>query len=389
MVYLFNDGDGGLISYLIDTSELISTQQLLVDFDEDSDLDIFYSGKDSAGYKLFYYENNGLVEFIGREEVSGLWGGIGKIRAFDIIGDGKKELFLISGSHRAWNKHTSYHFYNDSQGFGPSNSLSGPPDFSLDWAIDDYLNVDVADIDSDGLSDIVYLKTSYWLYGIPMTWTTFRKNEGNGIFSDVSSIGHSSFWGANGVTDINHLVDIDSDGDIDALYERKLDLVYYENEGDGEFVDFKGVSKFVSSPNSIFAEDMDGDGDFDLLSSSFSDNKIAYYENLGSAEFAKQRIISDEISDASFVSASDIDSDGDKDIIAHSNKGLNIVYFENLGNGHYSSFQPKVILNDRVGDIGVGDIDGDLDADIVVSQRNSGGSLMFITILGMVLFQNQ
>ena len=41
---------------------------------------------------------------------------------------------------------------------------------------------------------------------------------------------------------------------------------------------------------SVFAADVDGDGDTDVLSASFSDNKIAWYENDGSENFTTHTI---------------------------------------------------------------------------------------------------
>ena len=39
------------------------------------------------------------------------------------------------------------------------------------------------------------------------------------------------------------------------------------------------------------AADLDGDGDFDVLSASYSDDKIAWYENDGSGNFGEQQVI--------------------------------------------------------------------------------------------------
>ena len=40
------------------------------------------------------------------------------------------------------------------------------------------------------------------------------------------------------------------------------------------------ISTAADQPISVFATDVDGDGDTDVLSASFDDNKIAWYENL-------------------------------------------------------------------------------------------------------------
>ena len=42
---------------------------------------------------------------------------------------------------------------------------------------------------------------------------------------------------------------------------------------------------------SVYATDLDGDGDADVLSASFVDDKIAWYENLGGGSFGVQQVI--------------------------------------------------------------------------------------------------
>ena len=41
---------------------------------------------------------------------------------------------------------------------------------------------------------------------------------------------------------------------------------------------------------SVFAIDVEGDGDMDVLSASYQDNKIAWYENEGSESFTEHTI---------------------------------------------------------------------------------------------------
>ena len=40
------------------------------------------------------------------------------------------------------------------------------------------------------------------------------------------------------------------------------------------------ITTLTDEPRSVFAADLDGDGDQDVLSASERDNKIAWYENL-------------------------------------------------------------------------------------------------------------
>ena len=65
---------------------------------------------------------------------------------------------------------------------------------------------------------------------------------------------------------------------------------------------------------SVFAADLDGDGDLDVLVASANDDKIAWYENDGSENFTP-RIISTAADAARSVFAADVDSDGDLDVL--------------------------------------------------------------------------
>ena len=42
---------------------------------------------------------------------------------------------------------------------------------------------------------------------------------------------------------------------------------------------------------SVYATDLDGDGDADVLSASSEDDKIAWYENLGGGSFGSEQVI--------------------------------------------------------------------------------------------------
>ena len=79
---------------------------------------------------------------------------------------------------------------------------------------------------------------------------------------------------------------------------------------------------------SVFAADMDGDGDTDVLSASFSDNKIAWYENDGSENFTTHTITTAAYG-AFSVFAADVDGDGDTDVLSASLYDDKIAWYEN------------------------------------------------------------
>ncbi len=74
----------------------------------------------------------------------------------------------------------------------------------------------------------------------------------------------------------------------------------------------------------------------DVLSSSTNDDKIAWYENLGGGNFGAQQIITDlyayaaSANGASSVYAADLDGDGDLDVLSASSFDDKIAWYENL-----------------------------------------------------------
>ena len=64
-------------------------------------------------------------------------------------------------------------------------------------------------------------------------------------------------------------------------------------------------------PECVYAADLDGDGDMDILSASSGDDKIAWYANEGRGHFGAQQVVSATTERASDVQSVDLDGDGD------------------------------------------------------------------------------
>ncbi len=71
------------------------------------------------------------------------------------------------------------------------------------------------------------------------------------------------------------------------------------------------ITTAADAASSVFAADLDGDGDQDVLSASWGDDKIAWYENLGGGTFGGPHAITLNAVGAMCVYATDIDGDGD------------------------------------------------------------------------------
>eukprot|EP00944_MAST-04C_sp_MAST-4C-sp1_P003125 g3125.t1 len=189
-------------------------------------------------------------------------------------------------------------------------------------------SVYAADIDGDGDIDVLSASSS----DNKISW--YENMDGKGTFSIQNIISTQ----ANGASSV-YAADIDGDGDIDVLSASSSDnkISWYENmDGKGTFSIQNIISTQANGASSVYAADIDGDGDIDVLSASSSDNKISWYENMdGKGTFSIQNIISTQANGASSVYAADIDGDGDIDVLSASTKDTKISWYENI-NGVFS-----------------------------------------------------
>jgi len=103
--------------------------------------------------------------------------------------------------------------------------------------------------------------------------------------------------------------------------------------------------------NSVYAADIDSDGNTDIISTSFDDGKVTWYQGFGPLGlFSKQKIITKDADGAAAVHVSDLDNDGDKDIISGSYEKITtegddkLAWYENRGNGDFSD---QKVIEDR------------------------------------------
>ena len=62
-------------------------------------------------------------------------------------------------------------------------------------------------------------------------------------------------------------IDVDGDGDMDVLSADYNEIVWYENDGSQSFTNHTIIT-YLNSNWRVYAIDMDGDGDIDVLTSS-------------------------------------------------------------------------------------------------------------------------
>ena len=180
-------------------------------------------------------------------------------------------------------------------------------------------------------------------------------------------------------TDADHArsvyaADIDGDGDMDVLSASRGDdkIAWYENtDGLGSFGSEQIISTDADHARSVYAADIDGDGDMDVLSASRGDDKIAWYENTdGLGSFGPEQIITTDADHATSVYAADIDGDGDMDVLSASRGDDKIAWYENTDG--LGSFGPELIIStdaDHARSVYAADIDGDGNMDVLSASR--------------------
>ena len=181
-----------------------------------------------------------------------------------------------------------------------------------------YNNARVQAIDLDEDADLDLV----WSVGLPeeMGWCA---NLG-GSFAVAQSINTSRKGNMN---------DLDGDGRFDLISTSSLAGVLDWQRGldaQQNFATFSPVAMGTSA-DALLVQDLDGDGDKDLASSNSSIDQIMWYENIdGQGSFGPAQIIAYGVDDAHKLVAGDLDGDGDPEFFAATSVQNRIARFENL-----------------------------------------------------------
>ncbi|PKO99385.1 MAG: hypothetical protein CVU03_01915 [Bacteroidetes bacterium HGW-Bacteroidetes-2] len=235
--------------------------------------------------------------------------------------------------------------------------IFGPEQLITD-AFDSPNSFILGDIDGDMLPDIVV-----GFVGINpiVAWS---KNLGGNSFGDFQQIGVAETRNIS-------LADLDGDGDLDVLvpYVFVHKFAWFENlDGLGTFGTGRVVDTNTSGAYELIGGDIDGDGDVDLIGAIDLSGSVVWYENLdGLGTFGPRTYITFTLNGCRSIVAQDMDNDGDLDVIAATGGNKTVVWFENQDG--FGNFSDELIVEGEIGtsvsDIKVIDIDGDGDMDIL------------------------
>ncbi len=369
-----------LLLYSIYSGGLINTNSdypVLADLDGDGDLDLIIGGY----YGLLYYENTGTSTnpvFSKNDSlfvnINPLIGADPKPAFADLDGDGDLDLLVGIGESLFGGPTAGITLGFRNNGtphkaeFVHDNSLvAGIPDVG----INSYPAL--ADLDNDGDYDLLIGRDGGALFYYKNTGTV-NQPVWTREYSTFSSVETSTYW--KNPT----FADLDYDGDLDLIYGTSSGIIYvYRNNGSASnpsfqlYPDYFKVIKLEGNSSTVSLADFDGDGDYDLLSGIWT-GRFIYFKNEGTNQKPIFTNISMPFSSFTVGSYSspvfvDIDGDGDYDIVSGALNGKIYCYINN--NGTFSS-DNSLFNFVSVGYMSIpafADLDNDGDLDLLVGSE--------------------
>ncbi|PCI96237.1 MAG: hypothetical protein COB15_11125 [Flavobacteriales bacterium] len=300
----FNSTD---ISYVSDT---YFPDTKLIDLDGDGDLDVlscYYRVSPFTGSGIVWYENLGGGSFGGEQIISSMVDQAKSVCPSDIDGDGDMDVISASSndSKIAWYENLGAGSFSTQQIIS-TNALGAYSVISVD-------------IDGDGDQDIVSASYS----DNKIAW---YENLGGGTIGGQQIISSTII----NLQSVNS-ADLDGDGDVDIISVDGNNS-WFENIGGGGFsVNANLLSSANLNTRSLSSADINNDGNIDVISSDY-DGNIFWYKGLGGGLFDNlENFITPYYDNHELLSIviNDLDGDGDMDILG--SRYSRIIYYENLG----------------------------------------------------------
>ncbi len=273
-----------------------------VDFEPDGDLDLLASTLQG----LYRYENvhpdsqfvSHLLSFDNSPARS--------LHSADLNGDGLPDLVADLGQ-------TLRIFY--AQGQGAYQQESFPFELpTLD-------GIASADLDNDGLLDLLLVCDS----------------DPRVVWARQTAMGFEQQVIDEAVGGVTHVdcADLDEDGDLDVVlahFEDDQLRVLFNDGAQAPSFDPHLVSQTAGGPLHLVLEDMDGDGLTDIVVTAYSDDQVHWYRHQGSQPATFQRqTIGNDAPGALSIEAEDMDSDGDPDLVVTHKLEHAVYWYENDG----------------------------------------------------------
>ncbi|MBR8826408.1 MAG: VCBS repeat-containing protein [Gomphosphaeria aponina SAG 52.96 = DSM 107014] len=379
LVDIDKDGDldalvgesGGTIKYIKHTGNS-SNPKFIAVTGTGNPFNSFDVGSNSTPTLIDIDEDGDLDAFIGESD--------GKVRYFKNTGNSTNTKFIAVTD-------TGNPFNGIDVGYNSAPTLV---DIDEDGDLDAFIGA--------GVGNIKYLENTT---SKPNTAPSFSQRTSS--FSEVTGTGNplNSFDVGNNSTPT--LVDIDGDGDLDALIGKQEGTIeYFKNTGNSvnpQLIKVTGAGtplsgRDVGSNSTPTLVDMDGDGDLDVVIGEKNGN-INYFKNTGNGtnpQFVEvtgtqNPLNSFDVGNNSTPTWVDIDKDGDFDAFIGEENG-NVNYFKNTGTSTNPQFVEVTGTQNPLNSFDVGnnstptwvDIDKDGDFDAFMGEKN--GTIKYFKNIG-------
>ena len=345
-------GMGFASERLIEDHQTAPTAICFTDLDNDGKRDLV-AATDSQLYWKRHLGNGkfGTANVFGDDQIN--FPADFHIASADLNGDLKMDIILSSSTYKKiiWFKNLGNGKFDTSKKIGDVDSR-------------EMVYTRIGDIDSDGDLDIVFMG----LYeGIQ-----WYENQGAGNFGPKITISTEQHLFPE-IVDLDGDGDLDIVSEIHSYTEPSYGYRWYRNDGGGNFTSTqtKHLGGIKSEKTErVIPMDIDGDADIDLLELvRFAGNDGMYlHENLGNGIFkAPELSLFDDVPIASrelILTANDIDGDGDLDLVQMSQSG-DVILWTNTGDNSFERSWLLLDLNDVSNGLILEDIDLDGDADFV------------------------
>ena len=286
------------------------TSAKIIDLDGDGDNDIIVTMYN--GSRIVWFENNGASDPSFSLNVLGSLAGSYQCDAGDLDGDGDVDVMCASYS-------------NTNMGLFINNGASDPSftGSSISTGMTT-TTIRFGDIDGDG--DLDGLTNHYGGSGT----AKWLRNDGSASFTVivVGSITYNSFK--------SNIADIDGDGDLDlaGIDLAQARVVWHENNGQSNPSFSDNTISLTGGASNIYdveLADMDGDGDTDMVVTSYSSSKVFLLSNNGASDPSFSQTVIDNSDGAFQLHIADIEKDGDKDIFVNAYNAKTLTMIKNTG----------------------------------------------------------
>jgi hypothetical protein len=334
------------------------------DIDNDGDMDIVAAlNRDN---QVAWYEN-GLDGDVGGwthniikdyADPCGSCGGMYDVFVADMDNDGDLDVISAGDDDVEW-----YANSGDGSSWTKNDIVSGSSDADGSNA------VFAADIDNDGDMDVV---AAFFMIS-KVAWYENDGSPGNGGWTTHNVNTPDNDQGAYDI----FVADMDNDGDLDIVeadqYSNKV--YWHENDGspgDGTWTRTK-IKGGLDGVSSVFAADMDNDGDMDVVSAVYTDDDVRWHENDGTPLGINWNTynIDTNVNGAASVFVADMDNDGDMDVVSAAALADKIKWHENDGTPDAGWTTANVETSvDKSLSVFVADINNDGNLDVVSAAYN-------------------